>query len=109
MARMVDNNLTEARYTFRQTQHLLCDFACTTIQVNRLVLEILAGADIPHAETSNASEGVFIRSPVSAPSHDGIVQQLAAELEALKSDKEKHHAEVQALKGKVSGIPDRSS
>lgn len=73
------------------------------------MFEILTGADIRPAETSNASEGVFVRSPVSAPSHDGIVQQLAAELEALKSDKEKHHAEVEALKGKVSGIPDQSS
>lgn len=127
MARMVRQYLTEARYTFRQTQHLLCDFACTTIQVNRLVLVILAGADIRPAETSNASEGVSVRSRVSAPSHDGVVQQLAAELEALKaamksdkdkhhaelgalkSDKEKHHAEVEALKGKVSGIPYRSN
>ncbi|CAN0115798.1 unnamed protein product [Pylaiella littoralis] len=76
-------------------------------KVNLLVLEILAGADIPHAETSNASEGLFIRSPVSAPSHDGIVQQLAAELEALKSDKKKHHAEVEALKGKIANFEKR--
>ncbi|CAN0509371.1 unnamed protein product, partial [Ectocarpus sp. 12 AP-2014] len=91
-------------------------------KVNRLVLVILAGADIRPAETSNASEGGFVRSRVSAPSHDGVVQQLAAELEALKaamesdkdkhhaelgalkSEKEKHHAEVEALKGKEEGI-----
>ncbi|CAM9229427.1 unnamed protein product [Pylaiella littoralis] len=94
-------------------------------KVNRLVLVILAGADFRPAETSNASEGIFVRSRVSAPSHDGVVQQLAAELEALKaamksvedkhhaelgalkSDKEKHHAEVEALKGKVATFEKR--
>lgn len=70
-----------------------------------MILVVLPEADIRSAETPNAPDGVLVRPPVSAPSHDGVVQQLAAELEALKAgmkaDKEKHHKEVEALKGKV--------
>lgn len=88
MAQMGYNSSNEA--------HHLCDFACTTTQASRLVLIVLPEADIRSIAPLNAS----------APSHDGVVQQLAAELEAMKatmkSDKEKHHREVKALKGKVS-------
>eukprot|EP00752_Nemacystus_decipiens_P010455 g9314.t1 len=64
-------------------------------KVNQLVLVVLPDVDISSAETPNA--------PVSEPSHDGRHEQLTAEQEALKtvkSDKEKHHTEVEPSKGK---------
>lgn len=98
----MSNSLTEANAC--KAQHLR-GLACTTTQVNRLVLVVLPEADIPSAKTSTAPEGVVARPPVSAPSRDGLLQQLTAELEALKavmkSDRERHHTEVEALKGKV--------
>eukprot|EP00752_Nemacystus_decipiens_P017286 g15487.t1 len=66
-------------------------------KVNQLVLVVLPDVDIDisSAETPNA--------PMSEPSHDGRYEQLTTEQEALKtvkSDKEKHHTEVEPSKGK---------
>ncbi|CAM9603552.1 unnamed protein product [Ectocarpus sp. 12 AP-2014] len=101
-------------------------------KVNLLVVVVLPEAEIPSAETPNAPEGTFVRPPVPAPSHDGLIEQLAADLEALKavtksddglvqrlaaelealqtlreSDKEEHHAEVEALRGKITMLERR--
>ncbi|CAM9961251.1 unnamed protein product, partial [Ectocarpus fasciculatus] len=70
----------------------------TGAKVNVLVSAVLPGANIRPAETSSASAGGLVRSPVSAPTHDGNLQKILAELEALKADKEKHNAELEALK-----------
>lgn len=63
-----------------------------------LVSVVLPEAGIRPAETSSASVGGVVQSPVSAPTRDGNLQNILAELEALKADKEKHSAELEALK-----------
>ncbi|CAM9709142.1 unnamed protein product [Ectocarpus sp. 8 AP-2014] len=69
----------------------------TGAKVNVLVSVVLPEADIRPAETSSASDGGLVRSPVSVPTHDGNLQNILAELESLKTDKEKHSAELEAL------------
>eukprot|EP00752_Nemacystus_decipiens_P005336 g4840.t1 len=80
-------------------------------KVNKLVLVVLPEADIPSVKTPNAPEEVSVRPPMSAPSNDGLVQQLTTQLEALKaemkSDKEKYHMGVEALEGKIAKVEKR--
>lgn len=68
-------------------------------------------ADIRPTSASTAPEERFAASPERAPSHDGSVQQLLAEMEALKASiksvKEKHHTELVAFKASMESGKDK--
>lgn len=90
---------------------LTCDSACTMLQVHRLLLVLLPEANVQPAERRSApqADSVLVRPPASAPSDDGNVQQLAAQVGALEAaiqaDKDKHSTTMEALKAAV--LPDK--
>lgn len=90
---------------------LLLLFPCTAVEVDRLVSIILPEADIGPVQASSGPEGAPVGASVPAPVHDGSVQQLVAELEALKASmksvKDKHQIELDALKAANKSLEDK--
>lgn len=81
-----------------------------TIQAHQLLLVVLPESEIRRVGSIfSVSEAAAARSPVSPPSHDGDVQQLASQLEALKAAMMSDKAEMEALKTANKGLQNQVS